>query len=264
MVRLGGAASPSYVGIFRGLQEHFLRHGIELDWVIYSNYDALVDAFARREIDLAWNAPLAYVKTKRRLQGACQVVAMRDVDVNFTTHFIANADSVIAVVQDLKGKRVALGSRGSMQAGLLPYYFLQQLGLDPAHDLALCSFYDERQGDAGSDERDVVERVGRREYDAGAVSGRTIEALQAGVSWPLEASGSSGPARATVTAASRHTATWIRCWSKKSLRPSSPLIRAIPRAKPFWRARGARLSSQGLPPVGRPWRRQRNKPEFFN
>jgi phosphate/phosphite/phosphonate ABC transporter binding protein len=179
MVRLGGAASPTYVSIFRGLQAHFLRHGIELDWVIYSNYDALVEAFARREIDLAWNAPLAYVKTKRRLQGACQVVAMRDVDVNFTTHFIANADSVIAVVQDLKGKRVALGSRGSMQAGLLPYYFLQQLGLDPAHDLALCSFYDERQGDAGSDERDVVERVGRREYDAGAVSGRTVEALKA-------------------------------------------------------------------------------------
>jgi phosphonate transport system substrate-binding protein len=179
MVRLGGAASPSYVGIFRGLQAHFLRHGIELDWVIYSNYDALVEAFDTREIDLAWNAPLAYVKTKRRLQGACQVVAMRDVDVNFTTHFIANADSVITMVQDLKGKRVALGSRGSMQAGLLPYYFLQQLGLDPARDLALCSFYDERQGDVSSDERDVLERVGRREFDAGAVSGRTIEALQA-------------------------------------------------------------------------------------
>jgi ABC-type phosphate/phosphonate transport system substrate-binding protein len=67
----------------------------------------------------------------------------------------------------------------SMQAGLLPYYFLQQLGLDPAHDLAVCSFYDERQGDAHLDERDVVERVGRHEYDAGAVSRRTIEALQA-------------------------------------------------------------------------------------
>ena len=66
-----------------------------------------------------------------------------------------------------------------MQAGLLPYYFLQQLGLDPARDLAVCSFYDERQGDAHFDERDVVERVGRHEYDAGAVSGRTIEALQA-------------------------------------------------------------------------------------
>src|SRR5580700_6335413 len=179
MVRLGGAASPTYISVFRGLQAHFLRHGIELDWVLYSDYDALVEAFVRREIDLAWNAPLAYVKIKRRLQDPCQVVAMRDVDVNFTTHFITHASSGITTARDLKGKRVALGSRASMQAGLLPYYFLQQLGLDPVRDLAVCSFYDERQGGAHLDERDVVERVGRNEYDAGAVSGRTIEALQA-------------------------------------------------------------------------------------
>jgi phosphate/phosphite/phosphonate ABC transporter binding protein len=264
MVRLGGAASPSYVGIFRGLQAHFLRHDIELDWVIYSNYDALVDAFARREIDLAWNAPLAYVKAKRRLQGACQVVAMRDVDVNFTTHFIANADSVIAVVQDLKGKRVALGSRGSMQAGLLPYYFLQQLGLDPAHDLALCSFYDERQGDAGSDERDVVERVGGREYDAGAVSGRTIEALQ--TEGKLASGGfriiwsSPGYSHCCFTAHSDLDPVLV----EKITQAFVAIDPRDPRAKRFWRARGARLSSQGLPPVGRPWKRQRNKPGFFN
>ena len=104
---------------------------------------------------------------------------MRDVDVNFTTHFITYANSGIATVQDLKGKRVALGSRGSMQAGLLLYYFLQQMELDPVHDLAVCSFYDDRQGDTHSDERDVVERVGLHEYDAGAVSRRTIETLQA-------------------------------------------------------------------------------------
>jgi len=179
MVRLGGAASPTYISVFRGLQAHFRRHGIELDWVLYADYDALVEAFVKREIDLAWNAPLAYVKIKRRLQDPCQVVAMRDVDVNFTTHFITHAGSGITTVQDLKGKRLALGSRGSIQAGLLPYYFLQQLGLNPAHDLAVCSFYDERQASADWDERDVVERVGRREYDAGAVSRRTIEALQA-------------------------------------------------------------------------------------
>jgi phosphonate transport system substrate-binding protein len=56
---------------------------------------------------------------------------------------------------------------------------LRQLRLDPARDLAVCSFYDERQGNSYLDERDVVERVGRREYDAGAVSQRTIETLQA-------------------------------------------------------------------------------------
>jgi len=158
MVRLGGAASPTYISVFRGLRAHFRRHGIELEWVLYADYDALIEAFVKREIDLAWNAPLAYVKIKRRLQAPCQVVAMRDVDVNFTTHFITHASSRITTVQDLKGKRLALGSRGSVQAGLLPYYFLQQLGLSL---------------------RDVVERVGRQEYDAGAVSQRTMEVLQA-------------------------------------------------------------------------------------
>jgi ABC-type phosphate/phosphonate transport system substrate-binding protein len=169
------------------LQAHFRRHGLELDWVLYSDYDALVEAFVRREIDLAWNAPLAYVKIKRRLQDdPCRVVAMRDVDVDFTTHFVTHADSGISTVSDLAGKRVALGSRASMQAGLLPYYFLQQSGLDPARDLAVCSFHDERQGGAAADERDVAERVGRREYDAGALSGRTIEALRADGSWARE------------------------------------------------------------------------------
>ena len=180
MVRLGGAASPTYINVFRGLRAHFRRHGIELEWVLYADYDALVEAFVKREIDLAWNAPLAYVKIKRRLQDPCQVVAMRDVDVNFTTHFITHASSGITRVQDLKGKRLALASRGSVQAGLLPYYFLQQLGLSPAHDLAFCSFYDEREASADWDERNVVERVGRQEYDAGAVSQRTMEAAGRG------------------------------------------------------------------------------------
>src|SRR2546430_14150878 len=168
MVRLGGAASPTYISVFRGLQAHFRRYGIELDWVLYSDYDALVEAFVRREIDLAWNAPLAYVKIKRRLQDPCQVVAMRDVDVNFTTHFITHAGSGITTVQDLKGKRVALGSRGSMQAGLLTYYFLQQMGLDPAPDLSVCSFYDERQSTTHLYERDLVERDSRHGYYTGA------------------------------------------------------------------------------------------------
>ena len=116
MVRLSGAASPTYISVFRGLQAHFRRHGIELDWVLYADYDALVEAFVKREIDLAWNAPLAYVKIKRRLQDPCQVVAMRDVDVNFTTHFITHASSGITTVQDLKGKRLVLGVEARFRA----------------------------------------------------------------------------------------------------------------------------------------------------
>jgi phosphonate transport system substrate-binding protein len=179
MLRLGGAASPTYISVFRGLQTHFRRHGLDLDWVLYSDYDALVEAFAKREIDLAWNGPLAYVKIRRRLNDPCQVVAMRDVDVNFTTHVVTSATSDIKTLNDLKGKRVALGSRRSVQAGLLAYYYLQQAGIDPDKDLAACSFYDERQASTASDERDVIERVLKGEYEAGAVCQRTLDAMQA-------------------------------------------------------------------------------------
>lgn len=177
MLRIGGTASPAHITVFKGLKTHFQRQGIELDWVLYSSYDALVEAFATREIDLAWNGPISYVKIKQRLNDPCRVVAMRDVDVDFTSQSIARRDSTITSLEDLKGKRLALGSRGSAQAGLLPYYFLTQHGLDPQRDLAACTFAEDRQPSPLSDERAVIELVLKGEYDAGAVSRRTLEVL---------------------------------------------------------------------------------------
>jgi ABC-type phosphate/phosphonate transport system substrate-binding protein len=163
---------------FQGLEAHFRRQGIELDWVLYSSYDSMVDAFVRGEIDLAWNGPLSYVKIKRRLKEPCQVIAMRDEDVNFTTKFITGANSDIITIEDLHGKRFAFGSRGSVQAGLLAYHFLKEAGINPRRDLALCTFHEERKSSTLSDERDVVQRVRQGEYDAGAVSRRTLEVME--------------------------------------------------------------------------------------
>jgi phosphonate transport system substrate-binding protein len=177
MLRIGGTASPAHITVFKGLQAHFRQQGIELDWVLYSSYDALVEAFATREIDLAWNGPISYVKIKQRLNDPCRVVAMRDVDVNFTTQFFTRRESSITSLEDLKGKRLALGSRGSAQAGLLPYYFLKQHGLDPQRELAACTFTEDREPSALSDERAVVDLVLKGAYDAGAVSRRTLEVL---------------------------------------------------------------------------------------
>ena len=61
MLRLGATASDSHMTLCRELEKMFRRHGIAFDWVLYSGYDAMVDAFARKEIDLAWNGPLSYV-----------------------------------------------------------------------------------------------------------------------------------------------------------------------------------------------------------
>jgi phosphate/phosphite/phosphonate ABC transporter binding protein len=173
--------------VFKGLKKHFQQQGIDLDWVLYSDYDALVEAFVSREIDLAWNGPISYVKIKQRLNDPCQVVAMRDVDVSFSSQFFTRRDSSIHTLADLKGKRLALGSRGSAQAGMLPYYFLKQQGLDPQQDLAACTFTEDREPSGLSDERAVVDLVSKGAYDAGAVSRRTLEVLSE-QGQPLEAS----------------------------------------------------------------------------
>lgn len=178
MVKLGGTASLSHLKVFQGLEKLFRRQGIDLDWVLYSSDEAVVDAFVNGEIDLAWNGPLNYVKIKRRLQVPCQVISMRDADLDFVTHFITRPDSDITTVEDLPGKRFAFGGRGSVQAGLLAYYYLKQVGIDPRRDLARCTFHEERQPSTLSDERDVVHRVRQGEYDAGAVCQRTLEVLE--------------------------------------------------------------------------------------
>ena len=177
MVTLGGSATQAHFDVFQGLEELFRRRGIDLDWVLYSDYDAMVDAFVNGDIDMAWNGPLGYVKIKRLLEQPCRVIAMRDVDIDFVTQFITNSESDILTVEDLLGRRFAFGRRSSEQAGLVPYYVLKQAGLNPDNDLAAISFYEQRQSVNPSDERDVVERVGSGEFDAGAVSKRTLDLM---------------------------------------------------------------------------------------
>ena len=183
MVRLGGAASPNYLVVFPAIKEWFQRRGIDLDWILYSGWDALVDGFVSGEVDLAWNGPLSYVKIRRRLTEPCRVIAMRDVDVGCVTHFITGAGSDITELDRLKGRRFAFGSRGSVEAGVLPYHYLKHEGIAPRTDLSAATFYEERPEPLQGDERDVIKRVAAGEYGAGAVSASTLEALSRDQAW---------------------------------------------------------------------------------
>ena len=178
MLRLGATASNSHMTMCRELETVFRRNAIDFDWVLYSGYDAMVDAFVRKEIDIAWNGPLSYVKIRRALGEDCRNLIMRDVDVNFTTQFITYPDSEITTLEDLQGKRFAFGARSSVEAGVLAYHYLKDSGIVPQRDLAACTFFDERQPSSLTDQRDVIERVLNREYDAGAVSRRTLDVLE--------------------------------------------------------------------------------------
>ena len=139
VIKVGVVAyDPKVVTIWEGIKEYFAARAIAMDFVLFSNYDAQVDALLDGWIDIAWNTNLAYIKVYRRTRGNCGVLAMRDVDVGFTTKIIAGTKTGIQSLRDLKGKRLALGSRDSGQAAILPVYFLKQSGVDPAKDMTRC------------------------------------------------------------------------------------------------------------------------------
>src|SRR6516165_1962065 len=103
------AYDPRVVPIWEGMRDYFREAGPAIDYLLFSNYDRQVEALLARQIDIAWNTNLAWVKVHRRTGGACRALAMRDVDAVFTTVAVARSDSGIAGLPDLRGKRLALG-----------------------------------------------------------------------------------------------------------------------------------------------------------
>jgi len=165
------AYDPKVVAIWEMINDFFRTRGIQNDYVLFSNYEAQVEALLRGTIDIAWNTNLAYIRVHRRTGGQCRVLAMRDTDVQFATILIAGTDSGIKSISDLKGKRVAFGSRDSGQAAILPEYFLKTHGIDVQKDIRLTRFDLDvgKHGDTGTSEVAVLEAVTKGEADAGAV-----------------------------------------------------------------------------------------------
>ena len=125
------AYDPRVVPIWEGMRDYFQEAGVPIDYVLYSCYDSLVRALLERQIDIAWNTNLAWVKVHRRTNGTCRALGMRDVDARFTSVFVARTDAGIHSLSDLRGKRLALGSADSAQAAILPMHFLRKAGLAP-------------------------------------------------------------------------------------------------------------------------------------
>src|SRR4051812_10065892 len=165
------AYDPKVVTIWEMIREYFQARKIPNDFVLFSNYEAQVEALVRGFIDIAWNTNLAYVRVHRRTGGKCRVLAMRGTDVEFTSVIIARVDAGITGLADLRGKTVAFGSRDSAQAAILPAYYLKMNGVDPVKDIRTIRFDLDagKHGDTGTSEVAVLNAVTAGKADAGAV-----------------------------------------------------------------------------------------------
>ncbi|MBV8696222.1 MAG: PhnD/SsuA/transferrin family substrate-binding protein [Ktedonobacteraceae bacterium] len=130
---LGAVAyDPKVVTIWEGFKAHFARHGLHMDYLLYSNYERQVEALINGQIHVAWNSPLAWIRARRlatALGIEVQAVVMRDTDCDLTSVIVVREDSPLKTVMDLKGLRVAVGAVDSPQATLLPLAHLHAQGL---------------------------------------------------------------------------------------------------------------------------------------
>ena len=129
MIVLGAVAyDPKVVTIWEGFRRWLRARDCEFDFVLYSHYERLVEELVAGRVDVAWNSPLAWVRS-RRLSPGVRAVAMRDTDRDLTTVIVVRADSGLSVVEDLRGRTVGTGAVDSPQATLLPLSLLRQAGV---------------------------------------------------------------------------------------------------------------------------------------
>lgn len=134
-LRVGAVAyDPKVVTIWEGFKSYFEKRKFPIDYVLYSNYDAQVEANLAGAIDLAWNSPLAWVKSQLVSDGHCRAVAMRDSDCDLTTKILTRKDSEVKSLADLRGKTIAVGASDSPQATLIPLLMLAEAGITPGED----------------------------------------------------------------------------------------------------------------------------------
>jgi phosphonate transport system substrate-binding protein len=168
------AYDPKVVTIWDGFQKHFRARGLDFDYVLFSNYEKQVEAHFQGLIDVAWNSPLAWLQSER-VAKACgrraEAIVMRDTDIDLTSIVLVRAESGIASVADLKGKKVAVGASDSPQAKLIPLNFLAQQGLKPDADFTVIVF-DKlvgKHGDHIGGERDAARALMAGEADAACI-----------------------------------------------------------------------------------------------
>lgn len=164
------AYDPKVVTIWEGMREHFREQGFPMDFALYSNYERSVEALLEGKVDIAWHTPLAHVRVQRRTGGKSLSLGMRDTDRDFRAKIVVRADAGIRSLQDLYGKNLAVGSRDSTQARILPLYFLRKEGIDLKR-VEILPFDTDlgKHGDTGTSELDVLAALKEGRAQAGTV-----------------------------------------------------------------------------------------------
>src|SRR3984957_1356233 len=176
---LGAVAyTPKVVTIWEGMRTYFHEEAhLPVEIVLFQSYEAQPTALLAQpgdavpRIDIAWNTNLAYLQADEWSSHACRAIAMRDTDLGWMTKIVAVSGGPISTLADLKDRTLALGSRDSGHAAILPIHFLEQQGMREGRDYRALRFNSDlgKHGDTGTSEVEVVRAVLDGRAEAGAI-----------------------------------------------------------------------------------------------
>ncbi|MBV8137360.1 MAG: PhnD/SsuA/transferrin family substrate-binding protein [Deltaproteobacteria bacterium] len=181
------AYDPKVVTIWEGMRRYFHEEArLPVEVVLFQNYEAQVGALLAGSddpaprVDIAWNTNLAYLQAEAWSNHLCRPIGMRDTDIGWTTKIVAVSGGPVAALADLKDRTLALGSRDSGHAAILPVHFLEREGLAEGRQYRSLRFNSDvgKHGDTGTSEAEVVRAVLDGRADAGAIGGPFWRALQ--------------------------------------------------------------------------------------
>jgi len=150
---------------------------VPVEIVLFQSYEAQVAALLASpadslpRIDIGWNTNLAYLQADEWSGHRCRAIAMRDTDLGWMTKIVAVSGGPVAALGDLRNRTLALGSRDSGHAAILPVHFLEQQGLIEGREYRSLRFNTDlgKHGDTGTSEVEVLRAVLDGRADAGAI-----------------------------------------------------------------------------------------------
>jgi phosphonate transport system substrate-binding protein len=121
------------------------------------------------------------VALDHRAGGRTRILGMRDVDATWATVLVMRRGEAVPDVTGLAGRTLALGSRDSGHAAILPLHYLAEERLDAERECELLRFDTDlgKHGDTGDSELHVVRAVAAGDADAGALSDVYFSAFRA-------------------------------------------------------------------------------------
>ncbi len=146
--------------------------GTEVELSVPASYNAVVEAMASGELDLAYFGGLTYVQARERAEVHPLVTEInpRTHDTTYRSVVIVPADSPVREVSELRGQDFAFGSVSSTSGSLYPSIMLKEAGVDYRTDLGETTYT------GGHDA--TAQAVAGGRVDAGGIEDRILYRLQ--------------------------------------------------------------------------------------